>query len=231
MIMSDFIVAASCSGVLATTSAPARPSTRGGAASTTSATSGRSSQMEFDLCAPESASLKMSKDTFRWDSPQSSATWKSWVTRCRGEYSARRNAVRLTSESGCSSWPTVTANEDSYRIGGDSQQSKCLAAMARRGEMSGQAAQDSLSMHGSRQGWSTPTATDASAMSPEMRPSRIATNRTTDYLARQVQWATPIQGAQCARTEWNGTAVDTVCRGDNLRRADAPLSGRRGVTI
>jgi len=33
-------------------------------------------------------------------------------------------------------WPTVTANEDSYRIGGESQQSKCLSAMARRGEMS-----------------------------------------------------------------------------------------------
>jgi hypothetical protein len=32
-------------------------------------------------------------------------------------------------------WPTVTANEDSYRIGGESQQSKCLSAMARRGEM------------------------------------------------------------------------------------------------
>jgi len=35
------------------------------------------------------------------------------------------------------SWPTVTANEDSYRIGGSSQQSKCLSAMAKRGEMYG----------------------------------------------------------------------------------------------
>jgi hypothetical protein len=55
----------------------------------------------------------------------------------------------------------------------------------------GQAAPASSSSHGSRQGWSTPTATDASAMSPEMRPSRLATGRTTEYLARQVQWATP----------------------------------------
>ena len=34
----------------------------------------------------------------------------------------------------------------------------------------------------------TATVTDASAMSPEMRPSRIATGRTTEYLARQSQW-------------------------------------------
>jgi hypothetical protein len=39
--------------------------------------------------------------------------------------------------------------------------------------------------------WATPTVTDASAMSPEMRPSRIATGRTTEYLARQIQWGTP----------------------------------------
>ena len=55
----------------------------------------------------------------------------------------------------------------------------------------GQAAPANPSTDGSRQGWSTPTATDASAMSPEMRPSRLATGRTTEYLARQVQWATP----------------------------------------
>jgi hypothetical protein len=46
------------------------------------------------------------------------------------------NAALLTSVKESSSWPTVTANEDSYRIGGESQQSKCLSAMARRGEMS-----------------------------------------------------------------------------------------------
>ena len=31
--------------------------------------------------------------------------------------------------------PTPTANEDSYRLNGDSQQSKCLSAPARRGEL------------------------------------------------------------------------------------------------
>jgi len=182
----------------------------------------------------------MSRDTSRWDSPASSAIWKNWVIKSRGEYSARLNAVRLTSGSECSLWPTVTASEDSYRIGGNSQQSKCLSAMARRGEMScqpasinwptpeafvqrgpikteltetgflsyhgnqrygaklsdavncGPPAPDNHSTHGSRpESWSTPTVTDASAMSPEMRPSRIATGRTTEYLARQIQWGTP----------------------------------------
>lgn len=44
---------------------------------------------------------------------------------------------------------------------------------------------------GTNPSWSTPTAMDSSEMSPELRPSRIATGRTTDYLARQVQWSTP----------------------------------------
>jgi hypothetical protein len=67
--------------------------------------------------------------------------------------------MRCASGNECSSWPTVTANEDSYRIGGDSQQSRCLSAMARRGEMSGPAAPDNHNTHGSHPGsWATPRA-------------------------------------------------------------------------
>lgn len=98
-------------------------------------TSGPTSNDQYLLFDLDSASLKMSKDTSRWDSPQSSAIWKNWVTRCRGEYSQRLKSGHLTKGKECSSWPIVTANEDSYRIGGESQQSKCLLAMARRGEM------------------------------------------------------------------------------------------------
>lgn len=105
-------------------------------APTTPATSGLPSQTAFEFCDPEPCSLKTSKGTSRWDSPACSAIWKNWVTNRRGEYSVRAKSVRLTNASECSLWPTVTANEDSYRIGGDSQQSKCLSAMARRGEMS-----------------------------------------------------------------------------------------------
>jgi hypothetical protein len=38
--------------------------------------------------------------------------------------------------------------------------------------------------------WPTATVTDSSAMSPEPRPSRIATGRKTEYLARMVNWST-----------------------------------------
>lgn len=70
-------------------------------------TSGLGSQMEFPNCSPDFVSLKTSKGTFRWDSPQSSAIWKSWVTERRGAYSARVKSARLTSASECSSWPTM----------------------------------------------------------------------------------------------------------------------------
>jgi hypothetical protein len=70
-------------------------------------TCGLGSQTEFGFCDQECASLRMSKDTSRWDSPASSATWKSWVTRCRGEYSLRVKLAHLTNGSGYSSWPTA----------------------------------------------------------------------------------------------------------------------------
>lgn len=73
---------------------------------------GPTSQAAFDFSDPTPASLRTLKGIFRWDSPQSSAIWKSWVTACRGAYSARLNAARLTSENGFSfSLPTPTAHE------------------------------------------------------------------------------------------------------------------------
>ena len=70
-------------------------------------TCGLGSQTEFGFSDQKCASLKMSKDISRWDSPASSATWKSWVTRCRGEYSLRVKSAHLTNGSGSSSWPTM----------------------------------------------------------------------------------------------------------------------------
>jgi hypothetical protein len=90
---------------------------------------------QFDL---QLSSSKTSRDISRWDSPQSSATWKSWVTSVRGESLARRNVVRRIAGTESSSLlPTPCANEDSFRLNGSSQQSKTLEAMARRGELSG----------------------------------------------------------------------------------------------
>ena len=98
--------------------------------------SGRFCDEQFELFAPDESSSKMSKDTFRLDSPQSSATWMKAVIEQRGEYLARRNAVRRTSESESLLWPTPDASVEKFRLGGNSQQSRSLEAMGRRGELS-----------------------------------------------------------------------------------------------
>jgi len=87
-------------------------------------TSGLGSQTEFAFFDQEPASSKMSKDTFRWDSPQSLAIWKSWVTRCRGEYSLRVKSGRLTSGSEFLSWPTAAARDFKGESGSGRQERK-----------------------------------------------------------------------------------------------------------
>ena len=133
-----------------------------GSARTTQDTSGLGSQTEFGFASPASAFSRTSKDTSALGSEKSLESWRRSVTEQRGEYSARLKSARLTNASECSSWPTVCANEDSYRIGGDSQQSKCLSAMARRGEM----------------GWPSPSSRDhkgapASRCTPEGYNARL----------------------------------------------------------
>ena len=97
---------------------------------TTTDISGLGSQMEFDFFSQEPASSRMSKDTFRWDSPQSSAIWKNWVTKLRGEYSRRRNASmqidaqHRTSGSVFSSWPTAAARDFKGESGSGRQERK-----------------------------------------------------------------------------------------------------------
>jgi len=191
---------------------------------------GPTSQAEFVFSSPESAFSRTLKDTSRWDSPQSSAIWKRWVTTCRSEYSQRLKQARLTSASECLSVPWPTPSQRDYK-------GACASRVTPEGYNSrldeavivfGPAAPANFSTAGSRpeswltpraneptgdsnfvtqnadrgehchpsltsqaKSWSTPTVTDASAMSPEMRPSRVATGRTTEYLARQIQWATP----------------------------------------
>ena len=71
------------------------------------ATSGPSLQMELIRCDQPCASLRTSKDISAWGCPTSSKTWQEWVTERRGDYSQRLNAVRRTSGSGSSSWPTM----------------------------------------------------------------------------------------------------------------------------
>jgi len=81
-------------------------------ATPTTATSGHGSQQELTLCGQDTASLKMSEATSRWDSPQSSAIWKEWVTRSRGDYSRRKKLAAGMRGSGSSfSLPTPRAEE------------------------------------------------------------------------------------------------------------------------
>lgn len=92
-------------------------------------------QKELPFCDQASASWKMSKGTLPLGSVTYCNSWESWVTDRRGEYSARLSAARHTSESDYSYLPTPCANEDSFRLNGNSQQSKTLEAKARRGEL------------------------------------------------------------------------------------------------
>ena len=92
-------------------------------------------QTAFAFCDQESASLKMSRDILASASEKSLESWKSLVTQRRGEYSQRLSAARLTSEDESFSLPTPCANEDSFRLGGNTQQSRTLEAQARRGEL------------------------------------------------------------------------------------------------
>jgi hypothetical protein len=198
------------------------PQPESASAQKTLATSGHTSPDQYELFDLDYASLKMSKATSPSDSERSLESWNKLVIQRRGEYSARLKSAHRIKESGSLSWPTVTANEDSYRIGGESQQSKCLSAMARRGEMDenwstpnctdgktgstttqgrslvadiqlhGQAAPANPSTDGSRQGL-WPTIT---AHTPDMESSGPNGNSGT-YLAGAVKsWATPRVGGE-----------------------------------
>jgi hypothetical protein len=137
---------------------------------TTQGICGPGSQMELLPCDPESAFSRTSKDTSRWDSPASSAIWRSWVTRCRGAYLARLNAVRFTNANECLSWPTAKARDwkgttgcslDAVNPDGTHRNRRDRLVGAIAAEMHGPAAPVNPSTHGSRlELWATPTARD-----------------------------------------------------------------------
>ena len=81
------------------------------------------------------ASLKTSKDTLALDSEKSLKTWKDSVIARRGEYLVRVKSAQAIRGKEYSSWPTPTVGEEKFRLKGNSQASKCLEAMARRGEL------------------------------------------------------------------------------------------------
>jgi len=136
---------------------PASPSVQPGSAkeSKTRGTYGRGLQMEFDFSDPGSASLRTSKDISAWGCPTSSKTWQEWVIERRGAYSARLKLAHRTSESECSSWPTISVNESKNSIGG-SQMERNSIPLGTMAAMHGPAVPASSSTDGSRPGsWAT----------------------------------------------------------------------------
>ena len=92
------------------------------------------------------ASLKTSRDTFRLDSPQSSAIWKKIVIEQRGEYLVRVKLAHHTKESESTSWATPRA---------------CSAMAAQITEKTSTAKYPNLETQiAQRFTWQTPTASD-----------------------------------------------------------------------
>jgi len=76
-------------------------------------------------------------------------------------------------------WPTVTVGEEKYRIKGSSQASKCLSAMAARGEL-GLPDQANLSTTGKSQGsqqWPTPRANQVHPVITEENREQLANRK------------------------------------------------------
>lgn len=144
---------------------------------------GHTSQMEFDFPNQESASLKMSKDIFRWDSPQSSAIWKKWVIKCRGEYSQRLKLAHLIKENEHSYWPTIRCQEPGKTTVG---YGRGLAELVEGREQLGLAGKENCNTNGSRQeSWATPIVGDSHLNStPEVAQKRMEEGKAT--LSRQV---------------------------------------------
>lgn len=137
-------------------------------------TCGPTSQREFGFADLDGASLKTLKDTLPKGCVTSCQTWQEWVTERRGEYSQLLSLAHHTKGNGSSSWPTVTVGEEKYRIQGNSQASKCLSAMAARGELSGHPDQANPSTNGNHlescENWATPNTMD---MLPPRSPEGV----------------------------------------------------------
>ena len=210
---------------------PANPSAQqeSDLAQKTQDTSGLTSSDQYLLFDLDSVSLKMSKDTSRWDSPQSSAIWKNWVTKCRGEYSARRNASmqvdaqHRTSGSGSSSWPTASVMDTtggSYKtewVNGRAvsyhnhtkENPVAYGAKLADAVKHGQAAPASSSSHGSRpelseqKQWATPRSGKTTDENPETWAKRQAQGdvATMPLTAQVKQWATPSNSMTAGKSE------------------------------
>jgi len=161
---------------------------------------GPTSQAEFKFFDQNSVSSRTSKDTLALDSEKSLENWKSWVTRCRGAYSQRKNAsiatdaARRTSANEFSLWPTIKVRQGQDCASERRRESPSLDSIVKQQlEKCGPLAPANHSTHGNRQeSWATPIQGDSHlASTPDVAQKRIEEGKVT--LSRQVasQWATP----------------------------------------
>jgi len=156
------------------------------------------------------ASLKMSADTLPLDSLLFIEAYEIWVTQLRQDCLRRQSATHRTNENGCLYWPTSTIGDakqsKTYKRGNPQLHSLVenwpTPNVPNRGKeidkshrpkaggidlqsTVGLLDQDSPNTNGKSQGlWPSPTSADTEGIGP--RPSRIATNRKTEYLSRTV---------------------------------------------
>lgn len=143
-----------------------------------------------------SASSRTSPDTYRLASRTSFATWKLWATALRQVCSQRRKSAPRTGESGCSSWPTMTASCADKGV---------RSATGAKREVSRTNGPDLCAMAVNwptprvfdaeqRAVWPTPTSGDAKASGAagySMESGRHEGTTLTDAAVRQSNWSTP----------------------------------------
>jgi len=135
----------------------------------TRVTSGPTSRASSAKSSQSKSSSKMSTHIFDSASMKSPRNWSAWVTALRADSLARRKSARLTEGSDSSRWPSARAED---------------------GESCGNHPGSTDSLTGAARNWTTPTANPGEGT--KARPSRTATNRTTEMLGRQAQaWKTP----------------------------------------
>ena len=158
---------------------------------------------------------KMSEVTPRWGYGESCPIWKKMVTERSSDCTQRRKQARLTNASDASSWrnyPTPTALEEKYRIGGNTQASKNLTAMARRGELNSN--------------WATPNTMDhlPSGISGSFKESLTGRRKRSSNLREQVNPKLNWPTASASDTE-GGTQADRVewtQKGATIRKKNKP---------
>jgi hypothetical protein len=194
-----------------------------GRARTTQDTSGLGLETALQSCDQASVSLRMSTDTSRWDSPQSSATWKSLVTKRRGEFSQRLKSAHLTSANESSSWPTAsTRDHKGGYSGGRIRKGKIsmdtLDVAVQAYSEGGLLALENPSTDGNPQElWRTPSCSDGEGGIMEMRPGTAGKYKLRDHV--HAKWATPSAfdwNQPETKEQWEKRAATQAQKGVNL---------------